>query len=214
MIKPYYQDEHATIYHGDMTQIMPELQYDLIVTDPPYGIEAHKRAQPGAVQYRPIIGDSDTAAAAALLDMLNPSKHAVIFGANNFPELLPHKGRWLCWDKRLTKAADRMMGASFELAWTSKKTGFGQMIRCLHGGVVNANGHGLTRVHPTEKPVPMLREVMEKCPPGTVLDPFAGSGTTLRAAKDLNRKSIGIEIDEKYCEIAANRLAQEVLDFG
>jgi site-specific DNA-methyltransferase (adenine-specific) len=70
------------------------------------------------------------------------------------------------------------------------------------------------RCHPNLKPVGLMRRLLEKCPPGTILDPFMGSGTTLRAAKDLGRRAIGIEIEEKYCEIAVRRLAQGVLPFG
>ena len=69
------------------------------------------------------------------------------------------------------------------------------------------------RMHPTEKPVSLVAALLDKSPPGVVLDPFMGSGTTLRAAKDMGRKAIGIEIDERYCEIAANRMAQECLPF-
>lgn len=104
-----------------------------------------------------------------------------------------------------------MLGSAFELAWTSRKSGFDQMFRVLHGGVVNKNGG--KRIHPTEKPITLMLQIIEKIYPdvGVVLDPFSGSGTTLRAAKDLRKKAIGIEIEERYCELTANRLRQEVL---
>jgi site-specific DNA-methyltransferase (adenine-specific) len=77
-------------------------------------------------------------------------------------------------------------------------------------------GRKEVRSHPNQKPLAVIKWVLSLAPdsPQTVLDPFMGSGTTLRAAKDLGRKAIGIEIEEKYCEIAANRLRQEVLQFG
>ncbi|HLU95578.1 MAG TPA: site-specific DNA-methyltransferase [Thermobifida alba] len=68
--------------------------------------------------------------------------------------------------------------------------------------------------HPTPKPVSLMVDLIQCCPPGVIADPFAGSGTTLRAAKDLGRRAIGVEVNEQYCEIAARRLAQETFDFG
>lgn len=103
-----------------------------------------------------------------------------------------------------------MLGASFELAWTNCTSGFGKMYRIMHGGVVNANGGA--RLHPTEKPIELMRRIiLDYGPAQRILDPFMGSGTTLRAAKDLERCAIGIEIEERYCEVAAKRLEQEVL---
>lgn len=212
MIQPFYRDDQATIYHGDCRDIWPSIDTDgmVIITDPPYGINGADRHQPGAAEWEPIAGDDDTDMAAWLMSAIG-DRWAVVFGANTFPELLPHRGRWLCWDKRLTADADRMLGSPFELAWINTATGFDRMIRCLHGGVVNANGHGLKRVHPTEKPVSMLERVISLAPPGVIVDPFAGSGTTIRAAVNAGRQAIGIELEQRYCHAAVDRLRQLTL---
>ena len=213
---PYYQDAAVTIYHGDCREIVPTLgRFDLLLTDPPYGINNHdfRSSLPdskGTVNSDSIEGDGDTNLARWLLTEIDVADFSVVWGANNFPELLPHKGRWLCWDKRLTEQADKMLGSAFELAWTSKKSGFDKMFRCLHGGVVNANGG--KRVHPTEKPITLMSWCIGLAGDAqTILDPFAGSCTTGRAAKDLGRKCVCIEREERYCEIGARRMQQEVL---
>ena len=219
-LTPYYDDGNGiVIYHGDCREILPTLgTFDLLLTDPPYGIDAEKfRASlpntMGDNRVEAIAGDSDVEAARWLMTQISDAQNAVVWGANNFPELLPHKGRWLCWDKRITEAADRMLGSAFELAWTNKRSGFDKMYRVLHGGVVNADGG--KRFHPTQKPILLFRKVIEDNPNvQTIIDPFAGSCTTAVAAKLEGRKATCIEINEKYCKIAANRLRQSVFEFS
>jgi DNA modification methylase len=211
--KPYYQDESCTIYHGDCREILPHLEpVDLVLTDPPYGIgwSGHSGSD---VAWKPIANDSETSVVRDFFRWLSIEQSAVVFGANCFPDLLPHHGRWICWDKRTCESADRMLGSAFELAWVNWQSGFDQMFRVLHGGVVNKNGG--KRVHPTEKPITLMSQIIQRMfsSSHSVLDPFMGSGTTLRAAKDLGRKAIGIELEEKYCEVAAKRLRQEVFSF-
>ena len=200
---------NAELYLGDCLEILPTLgEVDAVVTDPPYGInnDNFRESLPqtkGSTDCRKIIGDDSLKVVAGFFQWL-PCE-AVVWGANNFPELLPHKGRWICWDKRLSSAADNMLGSAFELAWTTKLTGFDKMIRCLHGGVVNADGG--KRVHPTQKPVKVITESVVIFN-GVVLDPFMGSGTSGVACMNLGRKFIGIEIEPKYFDIACERIEQ------
>ena len=208
MIEPYYSDDFVTIYHGDCKEILPGLSFDLIVTDPPYGINYSNSYDTGIQEQ--VVGDKNSDLARWLVTQ-HPTP-MLVFGVNHFPDCLPVPGRWICWDKRVVESADRMLGSPFELAWmNTKQDKAGYMIRLQHGGIVNADKAHEKRKHPTQKPVKLLTRCLGYMPDGVILDPFMGSGTTLRAAKDLGRKAIGIEIDEQYCEIAVKRLAQEVL---
>jgi len=211
-VTPYYEDDSCTIYHGDCREIIDGVEFDVIVTDPPYGIDFD------GYNHGKVAGDSDSTLAEWVVRYdieTGCDVPLVVFGANHFAHALPTVGAWSCWDKRTNENADKMFGAPFELVWTSGSDRPGKMYRVQHGGVVNADGAGVARCHPTQKPVTLMsRVVTHWAPTGTILDPFMGSGTTLRAAKDLGRKAIGIDIEERYCEIAAKRLAQEVLDFG
>ena len=101
--------------------------------------------------------------------------------------------------------------ADCELVWTNLP-GVARLFRHQWSGAMRASERGEPRLHPTQKPLILMRWIIGRCPEGVVLDPFMGSGTTLRAAKDLGRRAIGIDIDERYCQIAAQRCAQEVLD--
>lgn len=208
--KPYYDKGGITIYHGDCRDILPHLPpVDLVLTDPPYGLDwsTHDLSTRNWSGFANDGGEFD------LRFVLQLPCDVVAFGANCYPNQLPHRGRWICWDKRCDENADRMLGSPFELAWTNRTSGYDRIYRVQHGGVVNADGHG-RRTHPTQKPVVLFARILKDYPDASViLDPFMGSGTTLVAAKLDNRRAIGIEIEERYCEIAANRLAQGVFAF-
>jgi DNA modification methylase len=158
--KPYYETELGTLYHGDCIEILPYLEpVDLVLTDPPYGINytgcpLSKRKGLGVI-HDGIIGDKECM---DFRNILNMNCDVVIFGANNFPEQLPHRGRWICWDKRVVINADRMKGSSFELAWRNCLSGFDEMYRIMHGGVVNSDGG--KRKHPTQKPVELFYRII------------------------------------------------------
>ena len=117
---------------------------------------------------------------------------------------LPTGRGWLVWNKIVRNFSSGVC----ELAWTNLDIPI-DAFDYSHGQLANEG-----KSHPTQKPLPLMAWCIGKAgQPETIADPFMGSGTTLRAAKDLGRKAIGIEIEEKYCEIAAKRLSQEVFDF-
>lgn len=195
------------LIQGDCLEVLPLLgKVDAVVTDPPYGIgfsgcNASTRdwdgfdGDDGSLDLRPILA-MDCA--------------VVAFGANCYPEQLPHRGRWLCWDKRTVDgASDAMLGRPFELAWCNRRSGFDKIVRVLHGGVVNADGG--KRVHPTQKPVAvMLAAINWGCGASRIiLDPFMGSGTTGVACIKAGRQFIGIEKEPKYFDIAVSRIRKE-----
>jgi DNA modification methylase len=209
-MKPYYERGGITIYHGDCLEILPHVQADVLVTDPPYGMAYQSN---WGDDHDAIEGDQSTAARDDVLSAWG-SRPAIVFGRWDQPRPAGVVAR-LIW----SKAPDPMMG-DLSFPWGNSDEeiyvmGFGFVCKRRVANVITMptppkNG----RLHPTPKPVALMAHLIERCPAGTILDTFMGSGTTLRAAKDLGRKAIGIEIEEKYCEIAAKRLSQEVLPFG
>lgn len=206
-MKPYYQDDACTIYHGDCREILPGLEMvDLVLTDPPYGI---KRFEKGIGMGDRFVNKSDGCFNNDKPDkeflnlILKIGKHSIIWGYNNLE--LPISEYFLVWEKRqpLENFADA------ELAYTDLIV----PAKIFRYGIHKHTATKPVTGHPTQKPLSLFIWCigLDKSNPQTILDPFMGSGTTLRAAKDLRRKAIGIEIEEKYCEIAAKRLAQEVL---
>lgn len=209
-IAPYYEHAGITIYHGDCREILPSLSYDCIVSDPPYGID-YESHHANSIAYGKIVGDAEAFDPQHLL-----GGRAILWGGNNYANALP-LGGWVVWDKRVTPAADAILGSPFELAWASN-TKLYKIIRQQHGGAKNADAPrgdvaNAPRFHPTQKPVAVMTPCIDWVGSGVVCDPYMGSGSTLIAAKALNRQAVGIEIEERYCEIAAKRLAQEVFDF-
>ena len=211
-MKPYYEHAGITIYHGDCAVCISGIsRYDSVVTDPPYGINAistGKAFQSGNAAmvkaYAPVIGDDADFDPTPLLSI----RPTILWGGNHFASRLPDSAAWLVWDKRDGTNSNPM--ADCELAWTNLR-GPARLLSHRWMGMIRAYDQW-ERVHPTQKPVPVMQWCLGFVPhDGIVLDPFMGSGTTLVAAKNLGRKAIGIEIEERYCEIAAKRLAQEIL---
>lgn len=206
-MKPYYEENGITIYHGDCREILPSLpKVDLVLTDPPYGMNYDTngdRFTLGGRSLPPVHGDDQPFDPSLWLGY----PYCVLWGFNHFPSSLP-AGGCLVYLKR-TDAAFGQFLSDAEIAWNKKGCG----VYAYRDAYFSIAGK---RQHPTEKPEGLMRWSIERSgapETATVLDPFMGSGTTLRAAKDLGRKAIGIEIEERYCEIAANRLRQEVLSF-
>jgi len=191
---------NATLYLGDCLEILPTLpKVDAVITDPPYGIahlwkggfsEKHgwgKALDESITRNEWDAKPLDEAAVAALLAA---GKDAIIWGGNYFP--LPQSRCWLVWNK----PERNFTLAEAELAWTS-------MDACIR--VFDGNRSDPGRVHPTQKPVALMRWCVDKTT-GTVLDPFLGSGTTGVACMEVQRPFIGIEIEPKYFDIACQRI--------
>lgn len=213
-MKPYYHDEESgiTIYHGDCREVLPTLsKVDLVLADPPYGIsyDSDGSSQQGIQRLGSVVGDDDLFDPAFLLGFPD----VFLWGCNNFCHAIPPRdGQWYFWDK-VTQNGMKVRIAEGEYVWHKQGTK-PRAFRHLWSGAFKASESGVKSVHPTQKPVALMKWCISLSPStGTILDPFMGSGSTLVAAKLCGRRAIGIEIEERYAEIAANRLSQGVL-FG
>jgi DNA modification methylase len=219
-MNPYYSDDFVTLYHGDCLEVLPAinpLDVALLLTDPPYGISYrpgdHNRPSPWSVSDQ-IAGDEEPFDPRPWL--VYPK--VVLWGANHFAHLLP-PGGWIVWSKAqdnrwaLQKAHTRSTG---EVAWTN----CGRLVSVFNvfwaGSPLYRTEERGSNIHPTQKPVSLMRWIVDRLtePGQLVLDPFMGSGPVAAACADLGRKYIGIEVEERYCEVAASRFAQGSLDFG
>ena len=208
MVKPYYEEAGIVIYHGDCREILPTLpKVDLVLTDPPYGIGVTKMTlgnRKGAPIFRGVLEwDSE---AFEMRSIAESGDSAIIWGGNYF--VLPPSRCWLVWDKG---TGDNDF-ADCELAWTNLDSVVKKFFRSWVGANAKERSD-VDRYHPTQKPVEVMAWALKLAPDTvrTVLDPFMGSGTTLIACKQAGLICTGIEREEKYCEVAANRLRQGVL---
>jgi site-specific DNA-methyltransferase (adenine-specific) len=209
---PYYSEGGITIYHGDCREILPSVWFgvDVCVSDPPYGMNwntDHTRFQTGpngdgpgrtSKQKNPrIASDRESFDPTHLIGF----RSVVLWGFLHFANKLP-KGSVLVWLKRYDSGFGSFLSDA-DLAWMKG----GEGVYCRR----DLSLQGEERLHPTQKPTGIMEWCITKAGPGALIDPYMGSGTTLLAAKNLGRHAIGIEIEERYCEIAAKRLAQGVL---
>lgn len=231
-MKPYYERNGITIYHGDCREILPTLEgVDLVLTDPPYGIvensgrrlhaykdhtKSHGRIGWSGSAIVTDYGDTDWDLEpldnVAWQQLKTVSSNQVVWGYNHLIDVLGKSPRTLVWDKKCQNGWEDTF-SDCEFAWCSS-VGPDRMFRLRWIGMLRG-GKPVKRLHPTQKPDELMAWCIRFFPDAmTILDPYAGSGSTLRAAKDLGRKAIGIEIEERYCEIAAMRLSQEVMDLA
>ena len=216
-VKPYFEEEAGVIYCADCLEILPRIPdkaVDLVLTDPPYGIRIAKKSNKFGVA----VGSSRVATMDSWDDnipdkqyfneIFRASRNQIVFGANYFWGNFYATQCYIVWDKR--GDLPDVPFAPTEFAWTSFR-GMSKKYTCINHGFIAEDK--TPKVHPTMKPLPLFLSIVADFSKDAdlILDPFLGSGTTAVAAKQLGRKYIGIEISEKYCAVAVQRLAQEIL---
>lgn len=210
MIEPYYQEPGITIYNGDCRDIIPHLdQADLVLTDPPHGIDYQSAWRIERERKEKITGDNEFPL--WIFDIFKPLIALFTFCRWDILSFLPKPKSLIVWDKCVHSMGD--LKGEFGRQWEAIAFYPGPQHRFNYRpiDVIRAKRIDPEKlIHPNEKPISVIMPII-KSHPGTIFDPFMGSGTTLRAAKDLGRKAIGIEIEKKYCDIAIERLRQGVL---
>jgi hypothetical protein len=220
MTKPYYEDDSVTLYLGDCLEVSEWLAGDVLVTDPPYGIKWSQNSMHYTRSIVPtrnaVKNDGSIEIRDKVLELWG-DRPAVVFGTWKVDRPKHTKAR-LIWHK--TKLNPGMSSAPWYTAdeeiyilgkgFSGKPEQNVYPTKEARGG-----GDGLSAQvgHPTPKPVGLMERLIAKCPEGVIVDPFAGSGATLLAARNLGRKAVGVELEEKYCELIANRLSQQAFIF-
>lgn len=206
----YYQDDFVTLYHGDCLAETAWVDADVLVTDPPYGIDYQSGSRRSNLKAS-ILNDKDTSVRDGVLSLWG-DKPALVFGSWKIPRPEGTHTR-LVWDTKGAlgvgdlsvpwKPSDQeiyVIGKGFEGPRTSNVLSYAPVQSMAKNG----------RMHPHQKPIPLMQELIGKTK-GVIADPTAGSGSTLVAAAEMGRRAVGVELDEAYCEKIANRLAAQPL---
>lgn len=222
MTAPYYADEQVTLYLGDCREITEWLAADVLVTDPPYGIGWRRglNVARGSKAQVGIQNDGDTTARDEVLAIW-AERPAIVFGSLYAPAPNPVR-HVLIWEKPRdsgvigsTTGYRRDVEAIYLTGpWPRFPAHRGSVLRSLAASSGNPSSPAGKTGHPHAKPVDLMEVLIHNGPPGVIADPFAGSGSTLVAARNLGRRAIGVELEERYCEIIAKRLAQDCLVLG
>lgn len=219
---PYYSEAHVTLYHGDCRDITEWHAADMLVTDPPYGI-AWRRGENKRRSSRShdgIVGDGDTTARDAALAAMT-GKPAVVFGSLYAP--FPANLRQVLIYRKPPDVGvvgsitgfRRDIEAIFLVGpWPRCNAQWSSVLTSRAANIGGTSSPAGRTGHPHTKPLDIMETLIDVCPSGTICDPFSGSGATLIAARNLGRHAIGVEIEERYCEIIARRLDQRALLFG
>lgn len=219
----YYEDEFVELHLGDCRAVRGWTRADVLVTDPPYGMGFQSNMRKGGKLDR-IEGDRDTEVRDAVVDLWGDRKPALMFGRWSVPAPAGERQR-LIWHKANTPGMGdlsipwgpaheeiHLLGRGWDVAATGEKR-IGSVIT-TNGARGGAAGDENVTGHPTPKPVSLMEALIARTPPGVIADPFAGSGATLIAARNLGRRAIGVELEERYCELIVRRLSQQAFDFS
>jgi site-specific DNA-methyltransferase (adenine-specific) len=220
-MKPYYEDDRVTLYHGDCLDITEWLAADVLVTDPPYGIswapkKGGYRGAGSQTLAAPVANDATTDVRDEAIRLWGGNRPRVVFGSwrADRPNPVDHRLIWHKQGQAPGPANAAFMVQDEEIYVTG--SGFKKSSPPLRSVITTYEARSVAVVkigHPTPKPVSLMELLIQRCPDGVIADPFAGSGATLLAARNQNRWAIGVEIEERYCELIAKRLDQMCLNF-